>query len=312
MGGYVFFCVMKFPQSQTLKSIAQIIGCEYVGAPDFSVTGINEIHRVQPGDICFVDHPKYYQKALESAATCIIIDQKVDCPEGKSLIISETPFKHYNELAKHFRPFVPFEQEDQAKIGEGTVIAPNVVLHKDVVIGDNCVIHPGVVVYGNVQIGNNVIIHANTVIGSDAFYYNKKQGVYNKMHSCGDVVIEDSVEIGASCTLDKGVSATTRIGKGTKLDNHIHVAHDVEIGENCLFAAGTAIAGCVTIGNNVTVWGQVAISSSVSIGDGAEILAKSGVNKNLEGGKRYFGAPAIDAREKMREMAAVKGLLKRD
>ena len=131
------------------------------------------------------------------------------------------------------------------------------------------------------------------------------------MHSSGDVVIEDDVEIGACCTLDKGVSASTKIGAGTKIDNHLHIAHDVEIGSNCLFAAGTAIAGCVTIGNDVTVWGQVAISSGVTIGDGAEILAKSGINKDMEGGKRYFGSPAIEAREKMKELAALKNLLRK-
>lgn len=302
---------MKFPKSQVLQDIAAIINCQFIGPANFPVLGINEIHRVEPGDICFVDHPKYYDKALQSAATVIIINKEVDCPPGKALIISETPFFHYNTITQHFKPYQPFPAGVYAgtKIGLGTDIMPNVTIDQGVTIGSNCRIYPGVVIYGETIIGDNVILHGNVVIGSDAFYYNRKEGKHNKMHSCGRVIIGNDVEIGAGSTVDKGVSADTIIGAGTKIDNQVQIAHDTTLGENCLVAAQSAIAGCTTIGNNVTIWGQVAIISGVTIGDGAEILARSGVGKSLEGGKKYFGAPAEEARQKMREAAKLKRLL---
>ncbi|HEX4887894.1 MAG TPA: UDP-3-O-(3-hydroxymyristoyl)glucosamine N-acyltransferase [Luteibaculaceae bacterium] len=299
---------MKFAQTLRLSDVAQSLGCRWVGDPNFPITGINEIHRVEEGDICFVDHPKYYQKALNSRATTIIIDQEVDCPPGKALIISPTPFLHFNELTRRHRPFEPFPTEPQAQIGRGSVVMPHVTLDQRVVIGEDCIIFPGVVIYGDVVIGDRVIIHANAVIGGDAFYYNRKEGAYKKMHSCGRVIIGNDVEIGAGTTIDRGVTADTIIGSGTKIDNQCQVAHDTVIGEHCLIAAQSAIAGCTTIGNRVIIWGQVAIISGIEIGDGAEILAQSGVGRSLEGGKRYFGSPAEEARTKMREMAAVKRL----
>lgn len=301
---------MKFAQPQTLEQIAGIIGCTYVGPDSFPVLGINEIHRVEPGDICFVDHPKYYDKALQSAATIIIINKEVECPAGKALIISDTPFFHFNFLTQHFCPYQPFGANihPDTKVGEGTDIMPNVTIDKGVTIGKNCRIYPGVVIYGEAIIGDNVIIHGNAVIGSDAFYYNRKEGKHNKMHSCGRVIIQDNVEIGAGTTIDKGVSADTIIGAGTKIDNQVQIAHDTTLGTNCLVAAQSGIAGCTTIGNNVIIWGQVAIISGITIGDGAEILAKSGVGRSLEGGKRYFGAPAEEARVKMRQEAMLRRL----
>ncbi len=305
---------MKFAKAHTLKMIAEMVQCPFVGPDDFPVLGINEIHRVEPGDICFVDHPKYYDKALKSAATIIIINKEVDCPEGKALIISETPFLHYNSLAQFFRPYKPFQGDVAitAVIGENSDIMPGAIIGENVQLGMNCRIFPGVVIYPDTIIGDNVTIHANSVIGADAFYYNRKEGNHNKMHSCGRVVIGNNVEIGAGTTIDRGVSADTIIGSGSKIDNQVQIAHDTQLGECCLVAAQTGIAGCVTIGDKVTIWGQVAILSGVTIGDGAEILGKSGVMNNLAGGKRYFGTPAIDARVKMKETVKLRRLMSTD
>jgi UDP-3-O-[3-hydroxymyristoyl] glucosamine N-acyltransferase len=167
---------------------------------------------------------------------------------------------------------------------------------------------PGVVVYDNCVIGDNVRIHANTVIGADAFYYKKRADYFDKMISCGRVVIHDDVEIGACCTIDKGVSADTIIGKGTKFDNHVHIGHDTVVGEMCLFAADVALAGVVTVGNRVTLWGRVAVISDIHIADNVVVLGGSGVSKDLEAGKTYFGAPAEEARNKWREYAAIRQL----
>lgn len=299
---------MKFSTPQTLEEIARLIQANYVGSPDFPVRGMNEIHVVAPGDIVFVDHPKYYDKALQSAATIILINKEVACPEGKALLISDDPFRDFNKLTRHFKPFVPASAvvAPSAKIGAGTLIQPQVFIGNNVEIGADCVIHPNVVIQDDTVIGNRVIIHAGTVLGADAFYYKKRPEAFDKLLSSGRVVIEDEVEIGALCTIDRGVTNDTRIGKGTKIDNQVHVAHDTVIGKKCLIASQTGIAGCVVIEDEVTLWGQVGITSGVTIGAKSIISAQSGVSKSLAGNKSYFGTPAEDFRAKYKEIASIK------
>ena len=274
--------------------------------------GINEIHRVEEGDLCFVDHPKYYKKCLESAATFIIINTKdVEIPEGKALLIVDEPFESYLKIVHHFRPFLPTEKavSDTSKIGEGTVIMPNVFIGNYVSIGKNCVIHPNVSILDYSEIGDHVVIQSGSVIGSDAFYYNTKKTRdvwYKRMESCGKVVLEDFVEIGAGCTIDRGVTAETRIGAGTKMDNMVHIGHDVVVGKNCLFAAQVAIAGGTTLKNGVTLWGQVGISKTLTLGNNVTVLAQSGVGIDLPDGKVVFGSPAEDALSKKKELVWVK------
>ncbi|WP_115461822.1 UDP-3-O-(3-hydroxymyristoyl)glucosamine N-acyltransferase [Winogradskyella aurantiaca] len=299
---------MKFPTVQSLEYIAELINAEYVGEPDFPVHGMNEIHVVESGDIVFVDHPKYYDKALNSAATIVLINKKVECPEGKALLVSEDPFRDFNKLTKHFKPFRAANASiaESARIGENTIIQPNVFIGNNVVIGDNCVIHPNVTVYDDTIIGNNVIIHSGTVLGASAFYYKKRPEGYDQLISGGHVVIEDDVHIGASCTIDRGVTAATTIRSGSKLDNQIQIGHDTVIGKKCLIASHTGIAGCVVIGDEVTIWGQVGVTSGITIGDKVTISAQSGVSKSLEGGKHYFGTPADEFRSKYKEIAAIR------
>lgn len=299
---------MKFPTPQTLENIAILIGSDYVGSPDFPVFGMNEIHVVQPGDIVFVDHPKYYDKALQSQATVILINKKVDCPVGKALLISDDPFRDFNKLTRYFKPFTSSNSliSESAEIGEGTVIQPNVFIGNNVKIGTNCLIHPNVSIYDNTVIGNNVTIHAGTVLGADAFYYKNRPENFDKLLSGGNVVIEDNVDLGALCTIDKGVTASTTIGEGSKLDNQVHVGHDTVIGKRCLIAAQVCIAGCVLVEDFVTLWGQAAITSGVTVGEKAIISAQSGVSKSLPGHKSYFGSPAEEFRKKYKELAMVK------
>lgn len=301
---------MKLPRKYDLMEIADLLNCEFRGDSDHPVYGINEIHVVEPGDIVFVDHPKYYDKALNSAATTILINKDVPVPEGKGLLISDDPFRDFNFLTQKFNPFRGAHSAiaDTAQIGEGTVIQPNCFIGNDVRIGTNCRIHSNVSIYDGVEIANDVVIHANTVIGGDAFYYKKREDGYDRLLSGGSVKIEDKVEIGAGCTIDKGVSGTTTIAYGTKIDNSVQIGHDTQIGKHCLFASQVGIAGCVVIGDNVTLWGQVGVTSGISIGEGAVVYAQSGVSKSLKPGLRYFGSPAEDARKKYREMASLKVL----
>lgn len=301
---------MKFPKPYKLETIADMIGCTYIGASDFSVLGINEIHVVQPGDIVFVDHPKYYDKALQSAATVILINKEVPCPEGKALLVSDDPFRDFNIITKFFRPFEPLTAPiaETATIGEGTIIQPNASIGNNVTIGKNCIIHSNVVIYDHAVIGDNVVIHAGTVIGADAFYFKKRDTYFDPLHSCGNVVIEDDVTIGALCTIDRGVTGSTTIKKGSKLDNQVHIGHDTVIGEMCLIASQVGIAGCVVIENHVTLWGQVGVTSGISIGEKAVIFAQSGVSKSIAGGQEYFGSPAQEARDYYKQMVKLKKL----
>lgn len=299
---------MKFKKPYTLEQLAAVINAEYLGAPEFLISGLNEIHLVKSGDVTFVDHEKYYSKAMESSASAIIINKKVDCPPGKVLIFSDDPFRDFNLITKKF---LSLKQETQmisssAKIEISTIIQPGVFIGEDVIIGKNCFIHPNVTIYNNTEIGNNVIIHSGTIIGADAFYYKKRPEGYDKLFSCGKVIIENNVEIGANCTIDKGVSGDTIIGSGTKLDNLIQVAHDTIIGKNCLIASQVGIAGCVNIEDDVVLWGQVGVQKDLTIGKGAIVLGQSGVSKSLEGNKVYFGSPVLEAKQKMKELAFLK------
>lgn len=300
---------MKLKTPLSIAAVAELIDCHFVGNPAHLVTGLNEIHVVEPGDIVFVDHPKYYEKALHSEATTILIDKVVPCPEGKALIISEDPFASYNFLTEHFSPKQewPLAVQSQNK-HISSQIAPTASIGKNVSIGYNVTIMPGVVIGDNCVIGDNVIIHSNTVLGADAFYFQKKNGSFRKMHSCGRVVIEDNVEIGALCTIDRGVSGDTTIKSGAKLDNQVHIGHDTIVGENCLIAAQAGIAGCVVIKNDVTIWGQVGIAANVVIEEGVTVSAQSGVSKSLAANKLYVGTPAGDGKQKMRELAALRKL----
>jgi UDP-3-O-[3-hydroxymyristoyl] glucosamine N-acyltransferase len=304
--------IMLFTPPQTLESIANLIQAELIGNPNDIALGINEIHRVSTGDICFVDHPKYYNKCLSSNASHIIINNKdVDIPEGKNLLVCADPFEAYLTIVNHFRPFTPPEKSisDDITVGKHTTIMPQVYIGKKVIIGDNCVIHPHVSIMDYTVIGNNVVIQSGTRIGGDAFYYNGKKNRevwYKRMQSCGNVVIEDDVEIGCNCTIDRGVTASTIIRRGARLDNLIHLGHDVEIGKNCLIAAQVGIAGGTVLEDGVTLWGQVGVNKTIRIGASATVMGQSGVTKSIQGGKTYFGLPAAEAIAQNREMVWIK------
>ena len=303
---------MKFPQPYTLKQIATIIGTRFIGEEHFPVLGMNEIHVVEEGDIVFVDHPKYYDKALHSRATIILINKEVDCPKGKALLISDDPFRDFNKLTDFFKPFQKSTAliSPTAEIGENTIIQHGAFIGNNVKIGKNCLIHTNTVIYDDCIVGDNVTIHAGTVLGADAFYYKKRPEGFDKLKSGGRVVIENNVDLGALCTIDRGVTGDTTIKEGTKIDNQVHVGHDTVIGKKCLIASQTGIAGCVVIEDEVTIWGQVGMTSGITIGKKAIILAQSGVSKSLEGGQTYFGYPAEEARKKYKEMSALKMLIK--
>lgn len=302
---------MKFPAAVSINDIAQMINAKIDGDANGFATGINEIHKVEAGDIVFVDHPKYYQTCFDSAASFIIIDQHANHPPNKTLLITKEPFEAYLTIIDHFKPFSAASHmvSSNATVHESSYVGPNVFLGENVVIGAHCRIHPNVTILHDCIIGDHVVVQAGSVIGSDAFYYNGKKNRdlrYKKMTSCGRVLIEDAVEIGAGCTIDRGVTHDTLIGKGTKLDNQVHIGHDVVIGKNCLIAAQVGIAGASTIEDDVILWGQVGVNKTTKIGKGTVVMGQSGVISNLTGGKIVWGTPAIDLSEKKREVIWLK------
>lgn len=304
---------MKFAQPINLSTLLKIINCDskIIGNKDILIYGINEIHSVESGDICFVDHPKYYKKTIQSPATLILINCEIeDIPEGKTLVIVQDPLTAYLNIVKYYRIFEYQEDmiADDLIIGEGSLIEKGAFIGKHVKIGKHCLIHANVTVYDYTTIGDNCIIHSGSVIGADAFYFQKRSNGWMKMLSCGSVIIENDVEIGAMTTIDKGVSGDTIIGEGCKFDNHVQVGHDTHIGKRCLIGSHAAIAGCTQIEEDCLIWAKAMINKDLIIKKGSTILAASGIDKSTTENAVLFGIPAIDARKKWKELAALRML----
>ncbi|MCB9282544.1 MAG: UDP-3-O-(3-hydroxymyristoyl)glucosamine N-acyltransferase [Lewinellaceae bacterium] len=301
---------MKLPAPISVRELASKIGAKLIGDETLFATGINEIHKVEPGDVTFSDVQKYYKRALESEATIIILNKDTICPDGKAILVVENPFEAYDGLVREYRPFLPLTAHisDLAQIHPTAIIEPNVVIAPNVRIGAHCYIQANVYIGEHTVIGDHVTIQAGAIISTDAFYYKKTEKGFQKWRSGGRVVIEDHVEIGAGCTINKGVSGDTVIGEGTKLDSQVHVGHGAVIGKNCLIAGQVGIGGKTIIEDEVVLYGQVGVIQAVRIGKGAVVLAGAGVSKDLEGGKAYFGAPADESGIRYRELAALRHL----
>ena len=193
---------MKLSQPITLAQAADFLKCKLIGDPEMPITGLNEIHKVKPGDLSFVDYHKYYEKAISSAATIILINAEIDFPPHKGILISDDPFRDYNKLVNRYYETQPvmghsYQTGKNVTIGEDSIIMHNVFIGDRVKIGKNCRIYPNVVLYSDTIIGDDVIIHANTVIGADAFYFKKRPEGYDKLYSCGRVLIGNKCDMGA-------------------------------------------------------------------------------------------------------------------
>jgi UDP-3-O-[3-hydroxymyristoyl] glucosamine N-acyltransferase len=305
---------MKLPSPISVSELARSLSARFIGNPELHVTGINEIHMVEKGDLTFVDHPKYYNKALKSKATTILINKEVECPEGKALIISDHPFDDFVSLVTRFRPFEPSlsQVSPHTDIGQDTIIQPGAFIGNHVTIGKNCLIHANAVIYDHCVVGDDVIIHSGAVIGADAYYFQQRPDGWKKLESCGRVILEDRVEIGALSSIDRGVTGDTTISFGTKIDNHVQIGHDTFVGRNCLIGAHCAIAGVTCIEDDVILWARVSVNKDLVIGKGAIVYAMSGIDKSLEGGKRYWGVPAEEARKKWKDMAKLNRLIREE
>ena len=301
---------MKFPEPLPVQEVARLTGARLLGNTDLVLTGINEIHKVEEGDLTFSDVEKYFRRALGSAASAVILNKEVDVPEGKAVLICENPFEAYDSLVRRYRPFRPLTARisDTALIHPTAVIEPGVVIGHEVEIGEGCYIQAHAYIGDYSILGKRVVVQAGAIIGSDAFYFKKTEEGYLPWRTGGRVILEDDVQIGAGSTVNKGVSGDTIIGEGSKLDCQVQIGHGVVVGKHCLLAAQVGIGGKTILEDEVVLYGQVGIAQNLHIGRGAVVLAKSGVSKNLEGGKVYFGSPASEASAKYRELAALRRL----
>ncbi len=304
---------MQLSSPFTAATLAERLQADLFGDGDLLITGINEIHHVSPGDLSFVDHPKYYAPALQSAATVILIDQPRDCPPGKALLVVPEPFQAYNSLVLAERPLRNWQGtiDPTARIGKDTVIGPGAVVGAYAQIGAGCRIGPNAVIGDGVILEDGVTVGPGAIIGGEAFYFKKTPDGFTPWRSGGSVLLAANVEIGPNCTIARGVSSTTTIGRGSKLDALVQIGHDCKIGQHCLFAAQVGVAGNTTIGDWCILQGQAGVAQNLTIGDRTTILAQSGIGNDLESDKRYFGSPAQEARVAFREIAVLRRLGKK-
>ncbi len=301
---------MKFNKAIPVQTIAKWTGARLIGNTSLELTGMNEINKVEKGDLIFVDSEKYYQKVLDSPGSAILIDREVDCPGGKALLVTDNPFEAFNTLAYKLNPVVHVHQSVAPDLicGENTIIEKGAIIASNCSIGKDCHIHAGAYIGKDTEIGDRCNIQPGAIIGSDAFYFKKDDCGYTHWRSTGRVVIADDVFIGSGSTINRGVTGDTYIGEGTKIDCLVQLGHGVVLGKQCLLAAQVGIGGETVVGDRVVMYGQVGVAQTLQIGDDVVILAKSGISKNLPSGQTYFGTPAAEVRQKYRELAALRSL----
>ncbi|MEE9293602.1 MAG: UDP-3-O-(3-hydroxymyristoyl)glucosamine N-acyltransferase [Phycisphaerae bacterium] len=308
---------------------------EIDGAGDLSINAVNTIEDARPGEITFLANPKYNASVAATKASAIIVKPDVEVPDAVATVRCADPYgavtaaiirlhgyRKHPQWGIHERATV----STSAHLGQNANIGPYVTIADGVVIGKNATIYPGcyiadgatigddvtlfpnVVIYDGARIGNRVTIHAGSVIGEDGLGYAPVDGAWLKIPLIGSIVIEDDVEIGACCAMDRATIGETRIGRGSKFSNSVVIGHGTKVGEHCMIVAQVGVAGSTRIGNHVTLAGQVGVSGHLTIGDGARVGAKSGVHSNIEGGADYLGLPAVESAAFRRQSSLINRL----
>ena len=322
--------------AKTLKEIAELVGGEIVGDENIVIRGIAGIQEAVEGDLTFLANPKYLSYLEKTRASAVITSRDIQA-QPKPIIRTDNPSLAFNkavifilpEQKEHFKGIhksavigknVKLGRnvsigacvviEDGCSIGENTIIYPNCYLGRNSSVGDGALIYSNVSIRENCSVGNRVIINCGTVIGSDGFGFVTVEGIHHKIPQAGTVVVEDDVEIGANVTIDRARFDKTIIGQGTKIDNQVHIAHNVRVGKNCLIVAQVGISGSTVIGNNVILAGKVGVVGHISIGDNSVVMAGAGVVKSLPAGSIVWGLPAKPVDEAKKISACVQILPK--
>ena len=313
-----------------LGEIASVIEGQVVGDADHLIHGVSQIQDANSGTITFLSNPAYNKYIDTTNADAIIVEEKSLLKEKMGIVVKNSQFA----MAKTLRLFNPVKKEKPfidsntsiskyaiigknvsissgacikkgARIGDGCKIGSNAFMGKDTSLGNNCELYPNVSIYNNVSIGSRVIIHSGTTIGSDGFGYVTINNIHEKIPQTGDVIIKDDVEIGSNCSIDRATIGSTIVGEMTKIDNLVHIAHNVKIGKGCLITAGFAVAGSTEIGDFCTFAGQVGVAPHLKIGNNSIVASKSGVTRSLKGQNTYAGFPARDIKEHNRRQALI-------
>jgi UDP-3-O-[3-hydroxymyristoyl] glucosamine N-acyltransferase len=319
---------------KTLGELAEYVGGRIVGDPKVAIKSASTLGRASEGDISFLANTKYEKQIQTTKASAVIVGKET--PNASvPLLVAEDPYyafmqimvllhgyrKHkkvgispravISDSAKvgadcHIHDFVTIS--DDAKVGDGCIIYPGVFIGRGATIGNDCIIYPNVVVYDECRVGNRVIINANATVGEDGFGFATHKGVHHKMPQIGSVIIEDDVEIGACCGIERGTLSDTIIGQGSKLGDLVAIGHGTRVGAHCLVVAQVGIAGSTNLGHNCVVGGQVGIVGHINIGNNVTIAAQAGVINNIPDGKTVLGAPAIEAEQGKRAYSTIQYL----
>jgi UDP-3-O-[3-hydroxymyristoyl] glucosamine N-acyltransferase len=314
-----------------LAQLAEQVQGVVRGDPELSIAAVGGIEDVPAGGLTFAEDARRLQDALASPAAAILTKPNLPIPPdlGKSFLLHATPRLAWAKILALYSPFQTPEPGvhptvvmgndcelgdevslmpyvtlgSRVKIGHRVKVYPFCYIGDDTEIGDDCVLYPRVTIMPRVQIGKRVIIHSGAVIGGDGYGYVQHEGAHHKIPQIGRVVIEDDVEIGCNTTIDRATTGETRIGKGTKIDNLVQIAHNVQVGEHCLLVSQVGIAGSSTLGHHVILAGQVGVKDHVHLGDNVVVGAQGGVSKNLPANGVYWGTPAIPHREWLQVLA---------
>ena len=317
----------------TLSEIADFVNGTVIGDGGIVISGVSEIQNGISGTITFLSNPIYKKYLSSTAADAIFVDDK-KLLNGKNGILVSNP---QLAIAKILESFSPRKNKspmidskaiisktanigkeviirsgsiigEYVSIGDRTEIGNNTVIGDNTILGSDCVLFSNISIYDNIKIGNSVIIHSGTSIGSDGFGFVFDKDRYVKIPQIGNVIIGDNVEIGSNCAIDRATIGNTIIGDMTKIDNLVHIAHNVKIGTGCLLTAGFAIAGSSEIGDNCVFAGQVGVAPHLKIGSNSIFASRSGITKSLEGGKTYAGFPAREIRDYNRRQALINSI----
>lgn len=315
----------------TASGICELIGGRVIGCGETPVTGVGIVNDAVEGDVVLAENEKYFAKAAGSRASCIICEAAGDAEyNGKAVIVVEKPGEAFEKILGLFRGEEPLPEvgvgfgaviEPGVVIGRGGRIGANCYIGRDVVLGDGCALFPnvyigdgcrigqncklyaGVGVYWGCSLGENVILHSGVVIGADGFGYRPGPKGLVKLPHAGSVEIGNDVEIGANSTIDRAKAGATVIGRGTKIDNLVHIAHNAKIGEHCVIVAQSGVAGSTRIGNGVIMAAQSGVRDHITVGDGAVIAGRAGVISDVENGLTVSGFPAREHKTEMRAEA---------
>jgi UDP-3-O-[3-hydroxymyristoyl] glucosamine N-acyltransferase len=320
--------------TKTLGELAQYVGGQVRGESNVEIKSAATLGRAGKGDISFLSNEKYEKQLLTTKASAVIVDKNAS-PASVPLLVAEDPYyafmqimvllhghrKHkkvgispramISDSAKvgagcHIHDFVTIA--DGAKVGDGCIIYPCVYIGENVQIGNDCILYPNAVIYEGCRLGNRVIINSNATIGEDGFGFASHNGVHHKIPQIGSVVIEDDVEIGSGCGIERGTLNDTIIGQGSKLGDLVAIGHGTKIGPHCLLVAQVGVAGSTSMGHHCIVGGQAGIVGHITIGNGVAIGAQAGVINNVSDGKVILGAPAIDANQGKRAYGMIQYL----